>query len=68
LKISKTFDDPYHIFLTTEKDAVRLAMHYEILMKNQVKFYVLPISVVFLDYDTEKFDAEIKTRLLEIEK
>jgi tetraacyldisaccharide 4'-kinase len=61
-------EDNSKILLTTEKDATRLAIHYETLVKEQINVFVLPVRVEFLFDQKEKFELEIKERLLEIDK
>lgn len=53
------------IFLTTEKDAMRLSLHREYLNTHKVPIFVLPIEVSFLDDDQEDFDRSIKNFLLD---
>jgi len=52
------------VFLTTEKDAMRLALHKEFLIKHKIPIFVLPIEVEFLDDDKTAFDLFIKNFLL----
>jgi tetraacyldisaccharide 4'-kinase len=68
LKIVNEQKDSNHIILTTEKDAVRLAMYYDQLKAANARIYVLPIAVQFLDSDGQRFNEELKNRLLDIEK
>lgn len=56
------------ILLTTEKDATRLALHYERLVAEKINVFVLPVSIEFLFDDQHRFENEIKERMLEIEK
>jgi tetraacyldisaccharide 4'-kinase len=60
--------DKQGIVLTTEKDAIRLAQYYDRLIAANVPVFVLPIHVQFLFDGKTAFDAEIKNRLLELEK
>ena len=43
------------VFLTTEKDATRLELHKDYLMKHNIPVFVLPAKVAFLDDDDEGF-------------
>lgn len=52
------------VFLTTEKDAMRLSLHKEFLMKNNIPVFVLPILVDFFDDDDKRFDHLVKDFLL----
>ena len=51
-------------FLTTEKDAMRLDLHREYLMKHKIPVFVLPIEVEFLE-EEEVFQEAIKDFLIE---
>lgn len=55
------------IFLTTAKDAMRLAEHFDFFKSNNIPVFILPISVEFLFDEQQKFDSLIKERLLEFE-
>ena len=52
------------IFLTTEKDAMRLLIHKEYILANNLPIFVLPITVEFMNEDKEAFDDCIKHFLL----
>ncbi len=52
------------VFLTTEKDAMRLELHREFLLKNKIPIFVLPIEVRFLDDDKQAFDSIVKDYLI----
>jgi tetraacyldisaccharide 4'-kinase len=52
------------IILTTEKDAVRLRLHEDFIIKNQLPVFVLPIEVEFLFDEKEKFLSDLKDFLL----
>lgn len=52
------------IILTTEKDATRLLLHKDFLIKHQLPIYILPVSVSFLFEEGAKFDDGIKHFLL----
>ena len=69
VKVYKTIEDPdSKILLTTEKDATRLALHYNKLVEEKINLFVLPVGIEFLFDDKQRFETEIKERLLEIEK
>ena len=48
------------LFLTTEKDAMRLALHKDFLIKNNIPIFVLPVEVDFLNDTHSQFDNSIK--------
>lgn len=48
------------LFLTTEKDAMRLALHKDFLIKNNIPVFVLPVEVSFLNNKKTEFDNSIK--------
>ena len=48
------------LFLTTEKDAMRLALHKDFLLKNNIPLFVLPVEVDFLNDQGLIFDETIK--------
>lgn len=52
-------------FLTTEKDAMRLDLHREFLMKHNIPIFALPVEVEFLDGEAAAFDAAVKEFLIE---
>jgi tetraacyldisaccharide 4'-kinase len=52
------------IFLTTEKDAMRLMIHKEYIVANNLPIFVLPITVDFMNDEKEEFDESIKHFLL----
>lgn len=52
------------IILTTEKDAMRLDLHRELLLKLALPIYILPVAVQFVDEANVDFDTAIKTWLL----
>jgi len=51
------------LFLTTEKDAMRLALHKDFLIKNNIPLFVLPVEVSFLNDEGPIFDQSIKNFL-----
>jgi len=56
-------EDRQRIILTTEKDAVRLDVHRELLQQLALPIYILPVAVQFIDED-ESFDDTVKEWLL----
>jgi len=52
-------------FLTTEKDAMRLALHKDFLMKHNMPIFVLPVEVSFLDDGVEAYSERIKQFLID---
>jgi tetraacyldisaccharide 4'-kinase len=59
-----TIQTPQKIILTTEKDAVRLRLHEDFIIKNQLPIFVLPIEVDFLFNEKETFLSDVKDFLL----
>ena len=57
-------DTTNKIILTTEKDAMRLNLHKELIKEKQLPIYILPIEVSILFDEEEKFISLIKTFLL----
>jgi len=55
---------PNKFIVTTEKDATRLEMHKDFIIKNKLPIFVLPIEVKFLFDEGPKFDSLIKKYLL----
>ena len=53
------------LFLTTEKDAMRLALHKDYLIANKIPVFALPIEVDFLNGEGEQFDEYVKSFLLQ---
>ncbi len=53
------------VILTTEKDAMRLDLHRDFILKNKLPIYVLPVSVDFLFDQRQEFDESIKQLLLD---
>lgn len=64
-KIYENVETENTFFLTTEKDAMRLALHKEYLLEKNIPVFVLPASVSFLGSDQLAFEAEMKEFLLE---
>jgi tetraacyldisaccharide 4'-kinase len=66
-KISKVFsnlESNRKLILTTEKDAMRLDLHRDLLEKMNIPIYVLPLKVKFLAEDGFAFEKDIKEFLL----
>ncbi len=57
-------NDQKAVIITTEKDATRLGLHYDYLIKYNINIYVLPIQVEFLNDQSDSFDREIQDYLL----
>ena len=53
-----------NIFITTEKDAMRLQLHQDFLLRHNIPIFVLPVEVLFFG-DQNLFDNEIKSFLLD---
>lgn len=56
---------PEKIILTTEKDAVRLALHREQIIALQLPIFILPVEVKFIGSNAHLFDEHIKQSLLD---
>ena len=64
----KSIQDTHQsIILTTEKDAMRLDSHRELLKQLDLPVYLLPIQVQFLE-EAEEFDEYIKEWLLNFKR
>jgi tetraacyldisaccharide 4'-kinase len=63
-RVYEGMKSPKKVIITTEKDAVRLALHKSYILDNQLPIYVLPIEVDFLFDQKDTFDKGIKDRLL----
>jgi tetraacyldisaccharide 4'-kinase len=66
--LKQTFDDlkaDQKIILTTEKDAVRLALHRKYIVDSQLPIFILPAEVTFIGSNGKEFDGHIKSRLME---
>lgn len=61
------WDVPSKIILTTEKDIVRLALHFSIIQNWDLPIYALPIEVKFIK-DQTKFDNQIIQYLAQYKK
>ncbi len=56
------------IILTTEKDAIRLELHLDLLRQYQLPIFVLPLRINFHDNDEEAFQDTIADYLLSVKK
>lgn len=56
------------IILTTEKDAMRLDTHRELLQQLNLPIYILPVTVRFLGEEPDMFDRVIKDWLLNFKR
>jgi len=68
LKLKATFDamtTENKIIMTTEKDAMRLELHRDFLIKNKMPIFVLPVEVEFHFKEGPIFDEWVKKELLE---
>lgn len=52
------------VVLTTEKDAMRLELHRDYLIENEVPIFALPVEVSFHFEEGEVFDQQVKDFLL----
>lgn len=57
-------DSQKKIILTTEKDAMRLELHREYIVDNQLDIWAIPVEVNFHFGEKETFDNDIKQALL----
>ncbi|MBK8349527.1 MAG: tetraacyldisaccharide 4'-kinase [Saprospiraceae bacterium] len=55
------------LILTTEKDAMRLELHRELLQSKNIPVYILPAKVQFHFDEGEDFDKDIRNFLLSFE-
>ncbi|MBT8231128.1 MAG: tetraacyldisaccharide 4'-kinase [Saprospiraceae bacterium] len=53
------------LFLTTEKDAMRLSLHKDYLIQNKIPIFALPVEVDFLNDGENEFNDYIKKFLLQ---
>lgn len=56
------------IILTTEKDAMRLDGHRELLQRLSLPIYILPVAVRFLGDQPEAFSRAVKDWLLNFKR
>ncbi len=66
-RLKETFDkidSKKKVIITTEKDAMRLELHRQFLIENQLPIMVLPVEVSFLFDEGGKFDDVVKNFLL----
>ena len=61
-------DSSPSIILTTEKDAMRLDSHRELLQQLNLPIYILPVAVQFFQESPEAFDQTIKDWLLNFKR
>lgn len=52
------------VIITTEKDAMRLEMHRDFIIENNLPVFVLPVEVALLFEEEEDFKAAIRSFLL----
>lgn len=64
-KINDNVQKDQSIFITTEKDAMRLSLHKDFIVQNKIPIFVLPIEVAFLDDEKELFDQTVKSYLID---
>lgn len=67
IKVYQNVGDNRRIILTTEKDAMRLELHKELLKKNNIPVFILPTQVQFHFDEGKAFDNIIKQFLLDFE-
>lgn len=63
-KIYDNLESENTVFITTEKDAVRLKLHRDFLLQHNIPVFVLPIEVEFLDNDGPSFNQSIQDFLI----
>ena len=56
------------IILTTEKDAMRLDSHRELLLRLELPIYILPVAVQFIGEEQGAFDQAIRDWLLNFKR
>lgn len=56
------------ILLTTEKDAMRLDSHRELLLRLNLPIYILPVAVRFMGEEPTSFDEDVKDWLLNFKR
>ena len=56
------------IILTTEKDAVRLDTHRDLIQQLSLPIYILPVAVQFVGEDAGAFDTVVKEWLLNFKR
>ena len=64
-RVFDTIESNQKIIITTEKDAVRLQLHADFMIKEQLPIFALPAKVAFHFEEGKKFDELIKGFLLE---
>ena len=60
--------DRRNIILTTEKDAMRLDAHRELLQRLNLPVFLLPVAVQFLEQEELHFDTYVKDWLLNFKR
>jgi tetraacyldisaccharide 4'-kinase len=56
------------IIITTEKDAMRLEEHWDLIREYDLPIFVLPVKVGFMDADEEDFQDSVADYLLGVKK
>lgn len=65
----RMIEDPQNaIILTTEKDAMRLDIHRDLLRQLDLPIFILPVAVEFLEENPLSFDEFIKAWLLNFKR
>jgi len=65
----RLIEDPQNaIILTTEKDAMRLDLHRDLLRQLDLPIYILPVAVEFIGDNPKTFDETIKEWLLNFKR
>lgn len=67
LELKRSFDQlsgQKKIIITTEKDAMRLELHYKFLRENQLPVFAIPVQVQFHFGEADQFDQRVKDFLL----
>ncbi len=66
-KLFKSTPAEKKVYITTEKDAIRLDVHRQYIMDNKMPIFILPTAVSFLFEQKSEFEEEIKDFLLAFE-
>ncbi len=66
-KLFNTTKAEKKVYITTEKDAIRLDKHRQYIMDNKMPIFILPTAVSFLFEQKTEFEKEIKDFLLDFE-
>ncbi len=67
IKVFGNIPNERKLIITTEKDAMRLEVHKDILQKNNIPVFILPAKVKFLFEEGESFNADLHNYLLNFE-